>query len=481
MITPHSPLFTDLYELTMIQGYLRAGINEREACFDLFFRKNPFKSGYTITAGLENALEFLENIRFSSAEVSYLESLGLFENSFLDYLENFRFCGNVHAISEGTPVFPLEPVLRVTGPLDQCQLVESALLNIVNFQSLIATKSTRICMEAGEKSVLEFGLRRAHGIDGALSASRAAYIGGCSATSNVMAGKILGIALGGTHAHSWVMSFENELEAFRQYARVYPKNSVLLVDSYDTIKSGMPAAIKVGLEMRQRGEKLGGVRLDSGDLAELSCKARKMLDEANLKDSKIICSGDLDEYAIRDLKARGAKIDVYGVGTKLVTAHGDPSLSGVYKLAAQRPPGGEWQMEMKISDSPEKSTLPGIKQVWRMSNAEGEMIADLVELDGEKTQFSGKVSGYDPLPDYDEKFYDGVKSAEPLLKSVMSKGKITARQPKLKKIRERARIELKKLRPAIKRLTNPERYNVNLGKKLMEQTVSLRTKKQGNG
>ncbi len=478
MITPRSPLFTDLYELTMMQGYLCAGINKREACFDLFFRKNPFKGGYAITAGLENALEFLENIRFSKEELAYLKSLRLFENSFLDYLANFRFTADVHAISEGTPVFPLEPILRVTGALDQCQLVESALLNIINFQSLIATKSARVCMEAGEKSVLEFGLRRAQGSSGALTASRAAYIGGCSATSNVMAGKVLGIPLGGTHAHSWVMSFENELEAFRNYAEVYPKNSVLLVDSYDTLKSGMPAAIKVGLEMKKRGEKLEGVRLDSGDMVDLSRKARKMLDDAGLEDSKIICSGDLDEYAIRELKAKGAKIDVYGVGTKLVTAHGDSSLSGVYKLVAVRQADGDWEMKLKISDSPEKSTLPGVKQVWRISSAKGEMIADFMELDGEKPRFSGKISGYNPLPDYDKKSYDGAESAEPLLKPVMSKGEITARQPELEEIRERARIELKKFPPAIKRLTNPEVYAVNLGRKLMEQTTSLRNKKK---
>ncbi|GMT42388.1 MAG: nicotinate phosphoribosyltransferase [bacterium] len=456
-------LVTDLYELTMMQGYLRAGLNKREACFDLFCRKNPFKGGYAIAAGLEDALGFLESIRFSGEDIRYLESVKLFDKDFLEYLKNFRFTADVYAIREGTPVFPMEPILRVQGPLDQCQFAESGLLNIINFQSLIATKSARVCREAGKDNVnvFEFGLRRAQGDVGALSASRAAYIGGCAATSNVAAGKMFGIPVGGTHAHSWVMAFESELEAFRNYVENYPENSILLIDTYNTLKSGMPNAIKVGLEMKQRGEKLKGVRLDSGDLAYLSREVRTMLDEAGLKESLIVCSGELDEYVIHDLESQGARIDVYGVGTKLVTGDGDPALSGVYKLAAQRSEVGEWEFTLEISDSAQKSTLPCIKQVWRMLDETGGMMADIIEVDGENPDFSKGVFG------------DGIKNVEPLLTLVMSKGEIKKKLPTLKEIRERARVELDKLHPAIKRLVNPHEYKVSLGPRLTKETRRL--------
>ena len=473
MSVPDTALFTDFYQLTMMQGYYRAGLHERQSCFDLFFRYNPFGGGYTIAAGLEEALKFLESISFSDDDIKFLKENGLFENDFLEQLKGLRFTGDVHAVAEGTPVFPMEPILAVRGELWQCQLVESALLNIINFQSLIATKSARVCLEAGRDNVLEFGMRRAQGEDGAITAARAAYIGGCMATSNVAAGRMYGIPLQGTHAHSWVMAFESELEAFRKYAELYPQNSVLLVDTYNTLKSGVPNAITVALEMKERGEKLTGIRLDSGDLAYLSQEARKMLDGAGLNDTKIICSGDLDEFIIHDLKAQSAKIDIFGVGTKLVTACGDPALPGVYKMAAWRE-SGRWVMKLKISDSMKKSTLPGVKQVWRMRNGNGDMTADLVELEDSKPDFSRPVCGHHPFMEYQKKFYDNVERAEPLLEPVFSGGRITGKTVPLKDIRNKVGEELKRLHPTFKRLLNPHIYKVSLGPALMEQTRKLR-------
>jgi nicotinate phosphoribosyltransferase len=470
---PGTPLFTDFYQLTMMQGYLRAGLHERESCFDLFFRYHPFNGGYTIAAGLEDALKFLESIRFSDDDIAYLKENGLFDNDFLEYLKALRFTGDVHAVQEGTPVFPMAPLLRVQGPLGQCQLVESGLLNIINFQSLIATKSARVCLEAGKDNVLEFGMRRAQGEDGAVTAARSAYIGGCMATSNVAAGKLYGIPVRGTHAHSWVMAFESELESFRKYVECYPDSSILLVDTYDTLKTGVPNAVKVGLEMKERGRKLMGIRLDSGDLAYLSQEARRMLDEAGLKETSIVCSGDLDEYIIHDLKAQSAKIDVYGVGTRLVTAHGDPALPGVYKMSAWRD-SGRWEMKLKISDSLKKSTLPGVKQVWRMRNGSGDMIADIVELEESPPDFSKPVWGHHPFMDYRKKVYDNVARAHPLLEPVFSGGRITAGNRTLDEIREKLRGELEHLHPTFKRLMNPHIYKVSLGPALMEQTRRLR-------
>ena len=475
MSVPHTTLFTDYYQLTMMQGYYRAGIDKRQSCFDLFFRYNPFGGGYTIAAGLEEALKYLESIKFSDDDIEFLKENGLFENDFLVYLKNLRFTGDVLAVAEGTPVFPMEPILTVRGELAQCQLVETALLNIINFQSLIATKSTRICLEAGKDNVLEFGMRRAQGEDGAITASRAAYIGGCMATSNVAAGMVYGIPLRGTHAHSWVMAFDSELDAFRKYAGQYPQNSILLVDTYDTLKSGVPNAITVAHEMKERGEKLFGIRLDSGDLAYLSQEARKMLDDAGLHDTKIVCSGDLDEFIIHDLNAQSAKIDIYGVGTKLVTACGDPALPGVYKMAAWRD-SGRWEMKLKISDSLIKSTLPGLKQLWRMRNGNGDMTADLVELEDAAPDFSRPLSGHHPFMDYQKKVYDNVAKAEPLLEPVFSSGRITATKVSLADIRKKVSEELKRLHPTFKRLMNPHIYKVSLGPALMEVTRKLRNR-----
>ncbi|MBI5177683.1 MAG: nicotinate phosphoribosyltransferase [Nitrospinae bacterium] len=474
MTAPSTGLFTDLYQLTMAQGYRQYGLHEREACFDLFFRYNPFGGGYSVSAGLADALAFLENMRFSPHDLAYLESCGLFTNDFLASLESFRFAGDVYAVPEGTVMFPLAPLLRVQGPLDHCQMVESALLNIVNFQSLIATKSARICQEAGGGSVVEFGMRRAQGPDGALTAARAAHIGGCTATSNVLAGKTCGIPVSGTHAHSWVLAFESELESFRAYAKAYPRTSVLLVDTYDTLNSGVPNAITVGKEMLARGEHLLGIRLDSGDLAYLSAQARKMLDEAGLPFVKIVCSGELDEFIIHDLKIQGAKIDIYGVGQNLVTAKGNSSFPGVFKLSAVRRADGQWHGRMKLSDSAVKATIPGLKQVWRLTGADGGMMADIIELVGTEHEFAKGVWGYHPVLEYEKKYYEGIASAEPLLQQVMKGGKRCADLPPLSAIRERLPKGLAALHATMRRLLNPHVYKVSLGEKLMEETARLR-------
>lgn len=474
MSVPPTPLLTDMYQLTMMQGYLREGMNRYDACFDMFFRHIPFKGGYAVFAGLSEALEFLETLRFSEKDLKYLSSLGIFRGDFIDYLKNLRFTGDVHAMEEGSVVFAREPIMRVTGPLDQLQLVETAVLNTVNFQSLIATKAARVCQEAGEDNVMEFGARRAQGVDGALSAARAAYIGGAESTSNVHAGLVYGITIRGTHSHSWVTAFEDELEAFRAFARTYPKSTILLVDTYDTLKSGMPNAIRVGLEMKEHGEKLLGVRLDSGDLAYLSNEARRMLDEAGLDYVKIVGSGDLDEHIIHDLNAQGAKIDIYGVGTRLATAYDEPALPGVYKMSAIRPSGGSWEPKLKLAEGVEKATLPGLKQVWRLYNRSGEMMADIVEMEDEKIDFSKGVWGFHPVSEYQRKFYEGISEARPSLKQVLRSGEIVAPAPPLPQIRQRVKDELKTLHPTYRRLMNPHVYKVSLGPKLNEVTRQMR-------
>ncbi len=474
MTVPTTPLFTDLYQLTMMQGYMLTGLNKRMACFDLFFRNNPFGGGYTVAAGLEDALKFLQNLHFSEDDLEYLVSLKFFKKDFIDYLKDFRFQGEVYAVPEGTLVFPMEPILRVHAPLDQCQLVETGLLNIINFQTLIATKAARVCQEAGSAAVLEFGLRRAQGPDGALTASRSAYIGGCTATSNVEAGKVYGIPIGGTHAHSWVMAFESELESFRAFAEIYPDNTVLLVDTYNTLRSGVPNAVKVGLEMKEKGKKLLGIRLDSGDLAFLSAEARKMLDGAGLTGVKIFTSNELDEHIIHDMKIQGAAIDAYGVGTRMITASGEPALSGVYKMSAMKDGDGEWLMKIKLTEGMKKGTLPGVKQVWRLRDKKGEMMADIMELESARPDFEKGVWGYHPAVEYEKKFFGNIEKADPLLKPVFKDGKIETEFPPLADIRDRVKKQLNGLHPTMRRLLNPHIYKVSLGEKLFEETRRMR-------
>src|SRR5687768_12178981 len=377
-----SPLCTDLYQLTMASGYFRSGRARDEAVFHLFFRTHPFGGSYAIAAGLEAVVELVEGFRFGADDIDYLASLAAqdggpeFGADFLDYLRLLRLRVDIDAVPEGNLVFAHEPIVRVRGRLLEAQLLETALLNLINFQTLIATKATRVCQAAAGQPVLEFGLRRAQGVDGGLSASRASYIGGCAATSNVLAGKLYDIPVKGTHAHSWVMSFDSESEAFEGYAKVLPNNCVFLVDTYDTLE-GVRRAIIVGKRLRDRGHKLVGIRLDSGDLAYLSIEARKLLDEAGFTDAAIVASNDLDERIIENLKLQGAQIAVWGVGTKLATAYDQPSLGGVYKLGAIQDANGQWQPKLKLSDQVVKTSIPGILQVRRFATSAG-FTADMI-------------------------------------------------------------------------------------------------------
>ena len=385
MLAPYGQslsLLTDLYQLTMAYGYWREGLADRSAVFHHYFRRAPFGGAFAVAAGLRTALQWLDDLRFQEEDIVYLASLRgqggrpLFEDEFLDYLAGLAFECDVDAVAEGTVVFAQEPLVRVRGPLLQCQLVETALLNIVNFQSLIATKAARVCLAAGDDPVLEFGLRRAQGVDGGLSASRAAYIGGCAATSNVLAGKLYGIPVRGTHAHSWVLAFDSELEAFDAFARAMPHNCILLVDTYAT-REGVRRAIEVGIRLQERGTRLTGIRLDSGDLADLSIEARQLLDAAGLETTAVVASNDLDEYRIAALKERGARIGMWGVGTSIVSAKGESALGGVYKLSLLKDGSGNWQDKAKRSEDPAKASTPGMLQVRRFLG-EGGGFSDLL-------------------------------------------------------------------------------------------------------
>lgn len=380
-------LLTDLYQLTMMQGYYKNDTNNHEVVFDLFYRSNPSKNGYAICAGLEQAIDYIQNLNFNDADIKYLDSLNLFQKDFLEYLRGFRFTGDIYAIPEGTVVFPMEPLLRVKAPIFEAQFVETALLNIINHQSLIATKAARVVKAAEGDPVLEFGLRRAQGPDAGIYGARAAIIGGCAGTSNVLTGQMFDVPVSGTHAHSWVMSFDEEIEAFRAYAKLFPEKCILLVDTYDTLESGVPNAIKVFDEMKKEGLPMTfyGIRLDSGDLAYLSKKARAMLDAAGYKDAIISASCDLDEMLIADLKRQGAQITLWGVGTNMITSSDCPSFGGIYKLAAELHKDGEEIPKIKISDNPEKVTNPGVKKVVRVyDKATKKVTADIIALEHEQ-------------------------------------------------------------------------------------------------
>jgi len=392
-------LLTDLYELTMAYGYWKTGVHRREAVFHLHFRQNPFGGGFSVACGLSTAIDFLQNFKFDASDITYLGTLNgndqkpLFDKKFLSYLGGMRFECDVDAIPEGTVVFPHEPLIRVKGPIWQAQVLETVLLNILGFQTLLATKAARISIAARGKPVLEFGLRRAQGFDGALVASRAAYIGGVSSTSNVLAGKIYGLPVRGTQAHSWVMSFEDELEAFRAYAKAMPNNCIFLVDTYDSLE-GVRHAVQIGKELKKEGHQLAGIRLDSGDLAYLSAEARKILDRGGFTKAVIVASNDLDETIMESLNEQGAQIGLWGIGTKLITAFDQPALGAVYKLSAVRDPGKEWQYRVKLSEQSLKVSIPGIQQVRRFYSQK-EIIADVI-YDTQK-DLSGEVTMVDPL------------------------------------------------------------------------------------
>lgn len=454
-------LLTDLYELTMMEGYFRNGLIGQRAVFDVFFRYNPFGGGYSVFAGIEQAAEYLTGLSFGEEEIGYLESLGLFSPGFLDQLASFRFTGSLYAFEEGSVVFPEEPIARIEAPLGEAQLVESVLLNILNFQTLIATKAARICQAAGGRPVVEFGLRRAQGCDGALSASRAAYIGGCEGTSNVLAGARYGIPVRGTHAHSWVMAFDDELSSFRAYADTYPDGAILLVDTYDSRTGGIPNAIRVARELEVRGHRLAGIRLDSGDPLSLCRLARNMLDEAGLDYVKIVLSNDLDEYAIRDLVKYGVPADVFGVGTRLATGHGEAALSGVYKMAALEK-DGSLVPRLKISDDLPKGSLPGRKEVERWYRDDGLMLCDVIH-------FGERVDG-DPLDIHGKATSVGrPHRAEKRLRAVVVNGGYAAALPSIEECRSRCLAELESLPEGLRRLDSPGEYPVLLDPALYER------------
>lgn len=459
----NSALLTDLYELTMMQGYLQYDLNPR-VVFDMFFRKQPFDGGFSIFAGLHDVLDALHDFQFSAEDLEYLASLGMFHQWFLDYLSNFRFAGDIYAMPEGTVVFPDEPLVRVHATLVEAQLIESMLLNTLNFQSLIATKAARVFVASNYGKVLEFGLRRAQGRDGALSAARAAYIGGAVATSNTLAGRLYGIPVAGTMAHSWIMAFGEEKTAFRKFADLYPDASILLIDTYDTLGSGLDGAIEIGKEMRKRGKKIG-VRLDSGDIQYLSRQVRIRLDNAGLHDATISVSNELTEEIVHQLVASNCPIDAWGVGTHLVTGGNTSSFTGVYKLAAKKN-GGGFEPTMKVSDNPEKMTNPGIKQVHRFLDDDGTPIADLIAFDDESFESGNRYTFYHPTTDYRRFTLKHFATAVPMLHRYMREGEIIAELPSLQDVQKHAREGLQGLDETFTRILNPHIYKVSLSERL---------------
>ena len=464
-------MLTDLYQLTMMQGYLVNGCRNKEAVFDVFFRTLPFRGGYVLAAGLEQVVEYIENLSFSEEDLAYLRGLDLFTEEFIEELRTFHFTGDIDAIPEGTPVFPFQPLIRVKGRIMETQLLETTILNLVNFQSLIATKASRVVTAAQGGPVMEFGLRRAQGPDAGLLGARAAFIGGCQSTSNVLAGKQYGIPVSGTQAHSWIQSFPTELEAFRAYAQSFPDKCLLLVDTYSVLKSGVPNAIKVGLELEANGHHFQGIRIDSGDLTYLSRAARRMLDEAGLENAIIVGSNDLDEETIFAIKAQGAAIDAWGVGTSLITSKDSPSLGGVYKLAAEGEQG-VFQPRLKVSENIAKITNPGIKKVVRFYDPAGKAMADLIALENEVFEDGKPITIFDPVQTWKRKTLRNYRTRE-LLVPVFRGGKRVYDLPALKEVQSYAQTELDTLWGESKRLANPHKYIVDLSSNLFELKQQL--------
>lgn len=489
---PSLAALTDLYELTMACGYFKAGVSEREAVFNLTFRTSPFNSGYAVACGLAYVVDSLRHFHFANEDIEHLATLRgndgrpLFEPRFLEYLRELRLACDVDAIPEGTLVFPHEPLIRVRGPVIHAQILESAVLNFINFQTLIATKAARVCWAAQGDPVIEFGLRRAQGIDGALTVARAAYVGGCTSTSDVLAGRLFNIPVAGTHAHSWIMVFDSELEAFEAYAQALPNNCTFLVDTYNTL-AGVRHAVEVARRLRARGHEIAGIRLDSGDLAYLAIRAAKMLDEAGFPETTITLSGDLDELVIwqivtqiRDEAPRwGLDADhvikrlSYGVGTRLITSAGEPALGGVYKLVAVCDKGN-WVPAIKVSDSADKTPNPGHKNVWRLYDQRGTATADLLTLDDDPRQMDVITLRHPSDP---SKFRTLERSAiseiEPLLVKVLDEGRLVIDLPPIEELRARRQADVDRLDPGVKRLINPHIYHVSLSDKLWDLKQSL--------
>lgn len=464
-------LLTDLYQLTMINGYFENNVHNDVVVFDMFFRKNACKGGYTIVCGIEQLVEYIENLKFSESDLDYLKTLNLFSDKFLDFLRDFKFTGDIYTVEEGTVMFPNEPIIRIKAPLYQAQLIETALLTIINFQSLIATKASRVCFAAKGDPVFEFGLRRAQGPDAGTYGARAAIIGGCTATANVLAGKMFNIPVVGTHAHSWVQKFDNELDAFEAYAKIYPNNCLLLVDTYDVLKSGMPNAIKVFKDLKARGHKPLGIRLDSGDLDYLSKECKNMLTEAGFEDVRITASNDLDEYCISNLKSSGSPINSWGVGTKLITSSDSPSLGGVYKLVASYK-DGKYEPKIKISEDPEKITNPGYKKVVRIYNTQGHAEADLIMLEDESIDTTKPLTIFHPVYKWKTKTFTNYTIKE-LLKPLYINGECKYEKKSVIEIQEYTRNELNTLWREYKRLLYPQTYKVDLSEKLCTLKESM--------
>ena len=476
MRTQNLTLLTDLYELTMMQGYYETQENET-VVFDVFFRENPDKGGYSVMAGLEQVIEYIKNLNFSYDDVDYFRKLGIFSEDFLQYLSGFHFSGSIYAIPEGTVIFPKEPLLKVIAPIMEAQLVETAILNIINHQSLIATKASRVVYAAQGDGIMEFGLRRAQGPDAGLYGARAAVIGGCVGTSNVLAGQMFDVPIMGTHAHSWIMSFKDEYTAFKEYAKLYPDACTLLVDTYDTLKSGVPNAIRVFREMREQGihPKSYGIRLDSGDLAYLSKQARKMLDDAGFPDAVIAASNDLDEMLIHDLKMQGAKITSWGVGTNLITSKGCPSFGGVYKLAAIQGADGEFAPKIKISENTEKITNPGNKTIFRVYDKEtGKIRADLICFADETFDTDQDLLLFDPNATWKKtRLPGGSYRMTEILKPIFINGECVYQSPSVMEIAAYCRQEKETLWDERKRLFFPHRVYVDLSQKLYDTKEKL--------
>ncbi len=459
-------LLTDWYELTMMGGYHFTGRGQQRVCFEYFFRDLPPHNGFAVFVGIEDLLNYCQSLRFDDEDIAYLRSTGTFRDDFLDYLRAFRLHCDIQAAPEGTVVFPNQPVVRVEGPLSEAQLLETFLLNALNYPTLVATKAARICLVAGEDPVIEFGLRRAQGPDGGTVGSRAAYIGGCAATSNTLAGKQFGIPVLGTMAHSWIMSFPSEIEAFRAYVKAYPKNPVLLVDTYDTLHSGIPNAIQVFRELQQSGNaQRVAIRLDSGDLAKLSKAAYEMITKAGFEDPLIVASNELDDDLIADLKRQGAKINSWGVGTNLITCRGCPALSGVYKLVAVHN-GRSWEPRLKLSSNPAKTTDPGVKDIIRHFDEKGTPLGDILYLEDETPSQGETVIGQDRQHFHYTYRLKGVRRRQKLTRLCFKDGKRVIPPESIEDAKRRARREIAALPEELKRLRNPEIYPVALSPRL---------------
>jgi nicotinate phosphoribosyltransferase len=465
-----SALFTDFYELTMAQGYWKRGVSAQRVVFDYFYRRQPFSGGYSVFAGLGTLLDALKGFRFTDEDIRFLDTLEIFDKAFLEYLSGFRFKGTIHSVREGEIVFPQEPLLRVEGDLVESQIIEGVILNTLNFQSLVATKSARVWLASGKGRIMEFGLRRAQGSDGAVSATRAAFIGGAFGTSNTLAGNLFGIPLMGTMAHSWVMSYPTELESFKAYAEIYPTAATFLIDTYNTLESGVGNAITVGKELAERGLSFG-VRLDSGDIDYLSREVRARLDEAGLTKAKIVVSNELDEDIIEHLVASHAPIDVWGVGTNLVTGGNEAAFTGVYKLAMIHS-GSVDKAVMKFSDNPEKSTNPGKKEVFRLYDETGRARLDLITLDGEAPAASVPLIAYHPSGDYRQLSFVPAK-VEPLLQKVMENGLKTGEAPSLAESKAYFMNRIDSFDTTYMRQLNPHIYKVSISDKLKDLKLGL--------